>query len=95
MARSNYSYTQTGIGDCGHIVSMWPLIADFAGHNPRVFCDDCTKERYGIDPGENFVIVKLRKDLTREPLTGENKPKKATKKAAKKQAPLTQEEALF
>ena len=56
---SNGEYTQLGIGDCGHIVELWPMVTDFGGKNPRVICDDCTRIHYGIDNGDQFFIVKV------------------------------------
>lgn len=74
---SNGTYTQLGIGDCGHVVNAWPLLTDFAGGNKRVFCDDCTRERYGIHSDE-FVTVLL---VERKP---EPRPKGLPRKRAKK-----------
>jgi len=93
-SRSNRdTYTQLAIGDCGHVVQMWPVVTDLGGANPRVICDDCTKEQYGIARGEQFVIVRVR-----QPDKSKPKPRKSTPRKPKPLSPFQQllkQEGLF
>ncbi len=73
---SNGTYTQLGIGDCGHVVGTWPLVTNIAGGDKRVICDTCTREKYGIRNGEEFAIVRLL----------ENKPAPRPKDLPRKRA---------
>lgn len=58
MARgSEFYYTQTVIGDCGHPCDGWPLVSGIGGSLPHsVICDVCTRERYGIEGGEPIGV---------------------------------------
>jgi hypothetical protein len=62
VTRSRDRYNQSGIGDCGHVVGTWPQVTDMGGRNPRVICDTCTREQYGIAPQEKIIVVFLRDD---------------------------------
>lgn len=93
-ARSNFDYTQTCIGDCGHVCSAWPVtgIHNFARGKREdwVFCEECTKEKYGLvdADGKLIVYVRLAAKNTHGPveaeLTGKPAAKRAPRKTAKK-----------
>jgi hypothetical protein len=100
--RAQHSYIQLGIGDCGHVVETWPLLTSLANTNPRVFCDDCTRLKYGIDNGEQFVTVGLKsKPKPKYDETDPDMPTPPAKRVAKPRKPrsvldtLLAQEGLF
>jgi hypothetical protein len=59
------TYYQLGIGDCGHIIKMWPLVHTRKGD--RVICDDCTKVAYDIPADEGAIWVYVRREDLQPP----------------------------
>lgn len=78
--------------ECGHLNQGWPLLADLGGRNQRVFCDECTKAKYGLTPDQQ-VIVFVSKQQPSE-WQSEEAPKAKPKKQ-KPPAPPPQSETLF
>lgn len=100
MARQRRSedYAQLGIGDCGDVVHTWPQITGLNGREPtRVICDDCTKEKYGIDPLQPLTVwVRLKQEKLSPIIKPRKKaPKKVTKKPKSAWAALLEQEGLF
>lgn len=82
MPRANYSYTQLVIGDCGHLCQAWPIIADLGGANPKVVCEDCTAELYGLEEhAATGIAVWVR--VKEKPESTKKKSKPRAKKAPK------------
>jgi hypothetical protein len=80
----NYLYTQTVIGDCGHLCDAWPTVAELGGRNPTVICDICTREKYKIPEADGIAVwVRINKD-ERPP---DAPPKRERKPVAKKVKP--------
>lgn len=87
MQRSNDGiYKQLGIGDCGHVVTLWPMVTDIGGKNSRVICDDCTKEQYGLTGTETFIVVNVV-EKKKEPVPKEVRATQARKRTPKKVTP--------
>jgi hypothetical protein len=83
-------YNQLGIGDCGHVVTTWPLRGSLWGNKARVICDDCTRTEYGVLNGENFIWVRLKEKGVTPTLLADQPKRKRTprKKAVPKPKPL-------
>lgn len=105
MARSNppiSPYTQTGIGDCGHVVITWPQVSELGGRNARVICDECTRAKYDIPTAEQFIWVRLvKKPKAEYEETDPDMPTPKAKRAPTKRKPkgvlaqLLQQEGMF
>ncbi len=66
-------------------METWPQLTTLANTNPRVFCDDCTREKYGVDNGDQFVTVKLKvKPKPKYVETDPDMPERRRKPAKKK-----------
>lgn len=84
MAVRRYNYTQTALGDCGHIVTMWPLVASLGGHGKlEAICDVCTRQRYGISSDEELHVWVRVEDTEHE------KEAKKVRKTAAARKPRT------
>jgi hypothetical protein len=92
VARNQHNYTQLAIGDCGHVVVAWPLVAELGGRNPEVVCEECTKAKYGL-VDELLVWVRI-KEPTVKPVAP-SKPRAKKEKALSPWQSLLRQEGLF
>lgn len=95
-ARSNFDYTQTAIGDCGHVTEAWPVTGKHNFERGRredwVFCDTCTVLKYGLVDVDGKLAVYVRlveknpRGRVETELAGGTPKKKAPRKATPKKA---------
>ncbi len=91
MPRRGHSYTQTVIGDCGHVCEAWPQIGNTLNRAKKgtveVICDICTREKYGIPDEERITVWVKVKDTDPDPWSMKDAPKPPPRKRATKTAP--------
>lgn len=71
---------------------MWPQVCDIGGGNPIVVCDDCTRDRYGLENDEQLAVwVAVKpKPVKKTVESAVSKPKKP-----KKEKPLSPWQTLL
>lgn len=74
-------YTQLAIGDCGHVLTAWPQI--HTKGERWAICDDCSRERLGLDSTEEFLWVRIAK-LKQDPSDRKDAVVRAAKRATRK-----------